>query len=69
LLALGMARAQQGFDGPLTVVATRNACEFYRRHGFVPVAEETMLRGSAQVPVEVVRMQRPAQAPAGPGGA
>lgn len=64
LLSLGMAHAQQGFTGPLSVQATLNAVGFYRRHGFVPVAEETIFRGLAQVPVAVVRMRRPLQAAA-----
>lgn len=64
LLSLAMAHAQQGFTGPLSVQATLNAVGFYRRHGFVPVAEETIFRGLAQVPVAVVRMRRPLQAAA-----
>lgn len=53
-----LARAAVGHDGPLTVVATRNAQGFYERHGFVAVGESFFTRGEAALRYEVVTMQR-----------
>ena len=63
LFAFGVAQAQAGFDGPLTVVATLNSQPFYAAHGFAAVEPLTFLRGQPELHIEVVRMQRPAQAP------
>jgi putative acetyltransferase len=39
--------------------ATRNACEFYRRHGFVEIGTGTFSRGNSGVALEIVKMERP----------
>jgi ribosomal protein S18 acetylase RimI-like enzyme len=37
--------------------ATRNACEFYRKHGFVEVGTGTFSRGDRGVALEIVKME------------
>ena len=58
LFALGLAKAESGFTGPLTVVATQNSQRFYQSHGFQPVGEEALVRGKAEIQIRVVKMQR-----------
>jgi len=58
LFALGAKKAESGFIGPLTVVATKNARQFYQAQGFVPVEEETFVRGDPEIHFSVVKMQR-----------
>src|SRR5450830_1469648 len=58
LFKLGLAKAEAGFTGPLTVVATQNSQPFYQSHGFLPVEELALVRGKAEVKIKVVRMQR-----------
>jgi GNAT superfamily N-acetyltransferase len=58
LFALGTEKATSGFAGPLTVVATMNSWTFYQSQGFVPVAEESFVRGEPEMHFSVVRMQR-----------
>lgn len=60
LLALAMEHARVGHDGPLTVIATRNARRFYEKHGFTVVGESFFVRGASQMRFEVLEMQRPA---------
>jgi GNAT superfamily N-acetyltransferase len=62
LFAFGLEQAQAGFDGPLTVVATRNSQPFYAAHGFAAVETLTFLRGQPALHIEVVKMQCPARA-------
>ena len=59
LLGLGIEKAQAGFEGPLKVVATRNSQRFYAAHGFVAVADHTIVRGDPALHFAVVEMQRP----------
>jgi putative acetyltransferase len=58
LFALGLQKAESGFTGPLTVVATQNSQRFYQSHGFVPIEEEALVRGKAEIQIKVVKMQR-----------
>jgi len=58
LFAFGVAKAESGFKGPLTVVATQNSQRFYQGHGFLPVEEETFVRGKAEIQFKVIKMQR-----------
>ena len=58
LFALGLAKAASGFSGPLTVIATQNSQRFYQDQGFLPVEEETFIRGEAEIQFQVVKMQR-----------
>jgi len=62
LFALGVAKAESGFPGPLTVVATQNSQRFYQAHGFLPVEEQTFVRGNPELHFKVVRMQRVSEA-------
>jgi GNAT superfamily N-acetyltransferase len=59
LFALGARKAGSDFAGPLTVVATMNSWKFYQSQGFVPVAEESCVRGEPEIHFPVIRMQRP----------
>ena len=59
LFAFGLEIAEAGFDGPLTVVATRNSQRFYQAHGFAAVESQTFVRGQPEQHFEVVKMQRP----------
>jgi GNAT superfamily N-acetyltransferase len=56
LFRRGLSVASAAFDGPLTVVATKNSEAFYRRYGFEPVEEQAFVRGSAELHYPVVRM-------------
>lgn len=58
LFALGAAKAESGFPGPLTVVATQNSQLFYQARGFLPVEEQTFVRGNPEMHFKVVKMQR-----------
>jgi GNAT superfamily N-acetyltransferase len=58
LFAFGLAKAESGFSGPLTVVATQNSQRFYQSHGFAPVERDALVRGKAQIQIKVVKMQR-----------
>lgn len=58
LFSLGLQRAESGFSGPLTVVATHNSRSFYEKHGFVPVGKDDLVRGKAEIRIQVVKMQR-----------
>ena len=55
----GLCVASAAFDGPLTVIATKNSEAFYQRHGFESVEEQAFVRGSAELHYPVVRMLRP----------
>lgn len=59
LFALGARKAGSDFAGPLTVVATMNSRKFYQSQGFVPIAEESFVRGEPEIHFPVIRMQRP----------
>ncbi len=59
LFTLGSMKAESGFAGPLTVVATINAQAFYQGQGFVPVEEDTFVRGVPEIHFSVIKMQRP----------
>lgn len=59
LFALGVAKAAANWEGPLTVVATRNALPFYAAQGFTAVAVNSVVRGQTEVHFEVIEMQRP----------
>ena len=37
--------------------ATRNACDFYRKHGFVEIGTGTFSRGNSPVALEIVKME------------
>ena len=63
LFALGLAMAEAGFSGPLTVVALQSSQRFYQDFGFVPVEEDTFVRGEPEIHFKVVKMLR-AEAPA-----
>ena len=58
LLEFGLRKAQASFDGPLTVVATKNSQSFYERHGFEATGEQAFLRGAEQLSFPVVKMLR-----------
>jgi len=58
LFALGLERARAGFDGDLTVVATRNSRGFYEAHGFEALEVQSFVRGDPAVHFEVIRMQQ-----------
>ncbi|MES2959503.1 MAG: GNAT family N-acetyltransferase [Pseudomonadota bacterium] len=60
LFMRGLARAEAAFDGPITVISTRNAVDFYARFGFEPVEEGTFVRGQGQLEYPVVKMVRSA---------
>lgn len=66
LFALGVAKAESGSNGPLTVVATQNSQQFYQSQGFRPVGEEALVRGKEKILVRVVKMQRVSEAKFGP---
>lgn len=59
LLEFALARAAEGFSGPLTIIATRNATSFYESYGFTPVEDQVLTRGSPPLYYPVVKMQRP----------
>jgi len=52
----GLFVASAAFDGPLTVIATKNSEHFYQRYGFESVEEQAFVRGSAELHYPVVRM-------------
>jgi len=58
LFKLGLAKAESGFTGSLTVVATQNSQPFYQNHGFLPVEDLALVRGKAEIKIKVVRMER-----------
>ncbi len=61
LFRLGMQKAESGFGGPLTVVATENSRSFYQKFGFVPVCRDFFVRGKQDVHIDVVVMRRPSR--------
>jgi GNAT superfamily N-acetyltransferase len=61
LLEFGLSQASEDFQGPLTVVATKNSASFYRRHGFKDVEEQTFVRGEPPLHYPVVKMARRAR--------
>ncbi len=63
LFEFALARASQGFDGPLTVVATKNSAAFYARFGFVAVEDQAFIRGEPPLHYPVVKMLRGAEPP------
>jgi GNAT superfamily N-acetyltransferase len=52
----GLSYAQQSFAGPVTVIATKNAVDFYQRWGFEPIEEGTFVRGPNHLQYPVVKM-------------
>jgi len=58
LFERGLARASQGWSGPLVVVATRNSVALYEQYGFAEVEKLALIRGEPVVSIEVVRMER-----------
>ena len=57
LLALGLAAARKGHEGPVRLEATLHAVGFYRRHGFVEVSRTMFTDPPGREPVEVVNME------------
>ena len=56
LFELGLSFARDSFDGPITVLATKNAVAFYRRFGFEPIEEGAFVRGQIGLEYPVVKM-------------
>ena len=56
LFELGLSFARESFDGPLTLLATKNSLAFYERFGFEPVEEGTFVRGQTGLQYPVVKM-------------
>lgn len=63
LFEFGLLRASENFQGPLTVVATRNSVSFYRRFGFKEVEELSFVRGDPPLHYPMVKMVRDAMGP------
>lgn len=63
LFEFGLLRASNDFQGPLTVVATRNSVSFYRRYGFNEVEALAFVRGEPALHYPVVKMVRSPVAP------
>ena len=61
--AYAPAQSLVWFDGPLTVVATRNSQRFYEARGFVAVEENSFVRGESKLHFAVVKVQRPSLRP------
>lgn len=64
LFEFGLMRASENFQGPVTVVATRNSVSFYRRFGFNELEELSFVRGEPPLHYPVVKMVRSPFAPA-----
>ena len=58
LFEFALAVASQGFDGALTVVATKNSAAFYARFGFLAAEEQAFIRGEPPLHYPVVKMLR-----------
>src|SRR5262245_17535250 len=58
LLALGIEKASENFDGPVKVEATLNAVDFYTKHGFVEVHRALSSHDIGGAMIEIVHMER-----------
>lgn len=58
LLAVALDAIRAAGHTSAYLEATRNACAFYRRHGFVEVGTGMFSRGSSGVALEIVCMER-----------
>ena len=58
LLALGIEKASENFDGPVRVEATLNAVDFYKKHGFVTVHRALSSHDVGGAVFEIVHMER-----------
>ncbi len=58
LLTVALAEIRTAGHASAYLESTRNACDFYRRHGFVEVGAGVFSRGSGGVEIEIVRMER-----------
>lgn len=58
LLATAIAAIREAGHRSAYLEATRNACAFYGRHGFVASGEGVFSRGGGGVSIEVVKMER-----------
>lgn len=57
LLAIGVAQAQLGHNGPIRLEATINAEAFYRRYGFRTIGRGHFSHGLGGEPIEIVHME------------
>jgi len=57
LLATAVAAIEARGATSVYLEATRNACAFYRKHGFVELGAGTFSRGTSGVVLEIVRME------------
>jgi GNAT superfamily N-acetyltransferase len=57
LLATAIDAIGAGGAASVYLEATRNACDFYRRHGFVEIETGTFSRGNRGVALEIVKME------------
>ncbi|MCU9849971.1 GNAT family N-acetyltransferase [Defluviimonas sp. WL0024] len=57
LLALGIAKASEGFSGPITVEATLNAVRFYEKHGFVALHRSISSHAVGGATFEIMHME------------
>ena len=57
LLALGVAKARDGHDGPIELAALLNAEGFYQHCGFVSIGRQTFQRGNPPIDFPVVLMR------------
>jgi GNAT superfamily N-acetyltransferase len=57
LLAHALAAIRAGGHARAYLEATRNACGFYRKHGFVEIGTGLFSRGNSGVALEIVKME------------
>jgi GNAT superfamily N-acetyltransferase len=57
LLATAIDAVRAGGASSVYLEATRNACDFYKKHGFVEVGTGLFSRGSSGVSLEIVKME------------
>lgn len=57
LLAIAVDAIRAGGAASAYLEATRNACEFYRKHGFVEIGTGMFSRGNSGVALEIVKME------------
>ena len=56
ILTEGIKRARSGYQGAVHLDATLNAQEFYKKNGFVEVAQKTVSRNETSLPIVVMEL-------------